>query len=919
MSGPHPEIEFTLNGDAVAIAADPIRRLSNVLREDAGLTGTKVGCDAGDCGACTVLIDGAQVCACMTPVAQVAGRAVVTVEGLAANGRLSALQEAFHRHGAAQCGICTPGMLMAAASLLRRNEAPDESEIHDALAGVLCRCTGYIKIVEAVKSVVSPGGDTLDDPGIGEAVGARVAKTDGVAKVDGSEIFAADHAGADALWLRAVRSPHASATFTLGSFDGLHAKYPGLVKVLTAADVPGNNGYGVYADVKDQPVLADGVVRFRGEAVVALVGDDAAVHGIGDEEVPVAYAPHEPVSGLDAALGSGAHQIHQDYPGNILAHGVVRKGDAAAALAASDVLVEGHFETGFVEHAYIEPEAGWARRVGDRLEVAATTQSPYMDRDEVAQVIGIAPEAVRIIPSACGGGFGGKLDVSVQPLVALAAWLLDRPVRCTYTRIESMASTTKRHPSRITASFGCTKEGLLTAHTFDGDFNTGAYVSWGITVKDRVPVHSSGPYYVPAMAANARGVFTNAPPSGAFRGYGVPQTSLAHEALMDEMAECIGMDPLEFRHKNAIRAGQATATGQVLEASCGLAACLEVLRPHWKKVRARSRAFNTRLSGVTRRGVGVGCSWYGCGNTSMSNPSTMHVGVAPDGTVTLYSGAQDIGLGTNTTMVQCVADALGIEMSAVRLVWGDTDLTADAGKTSASRQAYVSGNAAKRAGEDLRRQILRLANVGEDARIEFGPGRLIVRDEDAAREIDLSGMTPVRLGDVLVGEGTFDPPTSPLDANGQGAPYATYGFAAQMAEVEVDIELGLVRVRRIAAAHDVGRALNPIQVEGQIHGGIAQGLGFALMEEYIPGRTENLHDYLIPTIGDVPEIDVILVEDPEPTGPWGAKGVGEHALIPTAPAIFGAIYEAVGVRVTRAPATPDRVRAAILAAGGSAA
>ncbi len=914
MSCRERDIVFTLNGEDAVIRADPIRRLAEVLRRDMGLTGTKVGCDAGDCGACTVLLDGAQICACMTPVAQVAGREVVTVEGLAAAGKLSALQDAFHQHGAAQCGICTPGMLMAAASLLRHNDAPDEGEIRDALGGVLCRCTGYSKIVEAVKSVVTSNGMSLGDPGVGAAVGARVPKTDGLALVDGSQIFGADRAPEDALWLRAVRSPHASATFTLGSFDDLHARWPGLVKVLCAADVPGNNGFGIYPEIKDQPVLAAGEVRFRGEAVVALVGDYGAVHGIRDEDVPVTYAPREPVSGLDAALDADSRQLYQDYPGNILAHGLVQKGDAEAALAASDVVVEGSFETGFVEHAYIEPEAGWARRAGDRLEVAASTQAPYMDRDEVAQVIGIAPDAVRIIPTACGGGFGGKLDIAVQPLVALAAWVLDRPVRSTYTRIESMASTTKRHPSRIRARFGCTRDGVLTAHTFDGDFDTGAYVSWGLTVKDRVPVHSTGPYHVPAVRANARGVFTNAPPSGAFRGFGVPQASIAHEALMDAMAERVGMDALEFRHKNVIRAGQTTATGQVLEASCGLATCLEELRPYWKRLRADGEAFNADANGAARRGAGIACCWYGCGNTSMSNPSTMHVGVAPDGTVTLYSGAQDIGQGTNTTMVQCVADALGIEMSGVRLVWGDTDLTADAGKSSASRQAYVSGNAAKRAGEDLRRQILRLANVGEDARIEFGSGQLIVRDGDAAREIDLSAIAPLRGGDVLVGEGTFDPPTSPLDGNGQGAPYATYGFAAQIAEVEVDMDLGLVRVRRVVAAHDVGRAINPVQVEGQIQGGIAQGLGFALMEEFIPGRTENLHDYLIPTIGDMPEIEVILVEDPEPTGPWGAKGVGEHALIPTAPAIFGAIYAATGARMTRAPAMPDRVRAAILAA-----
>ena len=910
-------LAFTVNGRPASIEGDPIRRLAHVLREDLGLTGTKIGCDAGDCGACTVLIDGQQVCSCMMPAGQAAGREVVTVEGVVdADARLANLRDAFHFNDAAQCGICTPGMMMAAADLLLRTTSPSDDEILDAMGGVLCRCTGYRKIIDAVKAAFSPDGVNRDVPGprVGEAVGAAVPKTDGIQKVNGEEIFGADRAPADALWVRAVRSPHASATFTVGSFDELHAKWPGLVKVLTAADIPGNNGFGVYPTVKDQPALCDGEVRYRGEAIVALVGDYGSVHEIRDDDVPIHYEIREPVFGFDQSLADGAPQVHADKPGNIMAHGLVRRGDAAAALAESDVVVEESFETSFVEHAYIEPEAGWARRVGDRLELTVTTQTPYMDRDEVAQLLGIPEDAVRIIPTACGGGFGGKLDLSVHPFLAVAAWLLDRPVRCTYNRIESMASSTKRHPARVTATYGCTKDGLLTGFKFDGDFNTGAYVSFGLTVKDRVPIHATGPYAVQAVEARTRAVYTNETPAGAFRGFGVPQAAIAHDALMDMMAERIGMDPLEFRHKNAIRPGQPTPAGQRLE-SCGLAECLERLRPHWQQARKAAEAFNARANGIKRRGVGVGCMWYGCGNTAMYNPSTMHLGISRDGTVTLYSGAQDIGQGTNTTMVQCAADGLGIEMTRIRLIWGDTDLTADAGKTSASRQAYISGNAAKLAGEDLRQQILRLANVGEQASIEFGAGQLIVRDGEAVREVDLAALPPGERNDeVLVGEGFFNPPTKPLDDEGQGEPYATYGFAAQMAEVEVDVELGTVKVLKIVAAHDVGKSLNPAQVEGQIHGGVAQGLGLALMEEFVPGRTENLHDYLIPTFGDVPEIEAIIVEHPEPTGPWGAKGIGEPALIPTPPAIFGAIYHATGVRMRRAPATPDRVRAAILAA-----
>jgi CO/xanthine dehydrogenase Mo-binding subunit len=298
----------------------------------------------------------------------------------------------------------------------------------------------------------------------------------------------------------------------------------------------------------------------------------------------------------------------------------------------------------------------------------------------------------------------------------------------------------------------------------------------------------------------------------------------------------------------------------------------------------------------------------------MSNPSTLRVGLNREGRLTLYSGAAEIGQGATTVMVQICADALGVPAACFEVVMGDTGLTADAGKSSASRQTFISGRAAQLAGKDLRAQILRRTNAGDDAALEIAEGAVILREAGQDRRLDLGNLAPDAQGDVLLGEGTFDPPTTPLDADGQGAPYATYGFAAQIAEVEVDVALGRVVVRHIVAAHDIGRAINPVQVEGQIHGGIAQGLGFALMEEYVPGVTENLHDYLIPTCGDVPPIEIVLIEDPEPLGPFGAKGIGEPALIPTAPAILGAIQHATGVRPRVLPVTPHRLRAAILAA-----
>jgi len=929
-SGSSADIDLTLtvNGRAVAVTAPPDERLSRTLRDRLGLIGTKVGCDAGDCGACTVLVDGRQVCACLTAVAQAAGRSVATVEGLADTAIGRALQNAFLEHGAAQCGICSPGMLVAAAELLAADPAPTERAAMDALGGVLCRCTGYRKIVEAVvdapRFLARPdgAGDAGAVPSAGApSVGTRWARPAGRDKLDGTERYGDDVAPADCLWLRAVRSPHARARFALGDLSALHARWPGLVRVLTAADIPGHNAFGIYPLLKDQPVLADGAVRFRGEAVVALVGDRKTVEAIPDAEVPIDWRPEEPVVGLDAARRAD-RPVHDGSPDNVLIRGLVRRGDLEAGFAAAAATAEGQWTTSFVEHAYIEPEAGFARRLdGGRIQVTATTQTPYMDRDELAHVLGLAADSVHIVPTACGGGFGGKLDLALQPLIATAAWVLDRPVRGVYGRTESMASTTKRHPAAIAARMAADAEGRLLAYDFTGDFNTGAYASWGPTVAGRVPVHATGPYRVQAVHARSCAWYTNETPAGAFRGFGVPQTSLAHEGLLDDLAGRLGLDRLEIRHRNALRAGDVTATGQRLERSCGLVACLDRLRPRWQAALAEADTANG-TDGPVRRGVGIACMWYGIGNTSMSNPSTMRVTLGPDGRLVLWNGAVDIGQGSATIMLQICADAAGLPVTAFDQVVGDTGLTEDAGKTSASRQTFVSGQAAYLAGRDLRAALLRLTNAGPEARLAID-GRIVqVADNAGESYLDLDQFETFDGPDgrpvVIEGRGTFDPPTEPPDENGQGVPYATYGFAAQLAVVTVDTELGTVRPERIVAAHDVGRAINPMLVEGQIHGGIAQGIGLALTEEYLPGVTENLHDYLIPTFGDVPEIEVHLIEDAEPLGPFGAKGIGEPALIPTAPAILGAIRHATGVTVRHVPALPHRLHAALRAAGGGA-
>jgi CO/xanthine dehydrogenase Mo-binding subunit len=379
------------------------------------------------------------------------------------------------------------------------------------------------------------------------------------------------------------------------------------------------------------------------------------------------------------------------------------------------------------------------------------------------------------------------------------------------------------------------------------------------------------------------------------------------------------MDRLEFRILNALDDHTPTVTGQVLGAGVGIRACLEALRPRWKAARRAAAEFNSNAAGALRRGIGVAGMWYGCGNTSLPNPSTVRIGLKRNGRIALHQGAVDIGQGSNTIVTQICADALGAPIERFDLLSGDTAITPDCGKTSASRQTLVTGKAAQMAGQKLRRAILKLAGGCDCASIQFGSGGagdngVTVRDGEKSHVLALRDLPLDEHGYVITSEATFDPPTSPLDENGQGVPYAVFGFGAHMAEIEVDTELGTVRVLKITAAHDVGRAINPTLIEGQIEGGVAQGLGMALMEEFFPGKGENLHDYLIPSAGDIPPVESILIEDPSPIGPFGAKGIGEQAVIPTAPAILNALHDAIGIRVRRIPATPDRVRAAILAA-----
>ncbi len=664
----------------------------------------------------------------------------------------------------------------------------------------------------------------------------------------------------------------------------------------------GRNAYGII--VEDQPVFCDSVVRYVGDAVTAVVAESREAAEAGARAVRVEYRPLEPVLSVEAARAPEAPRLHPD--GNLLARPAVRKGDVGRGFADAAAVVEGTWQTQWIEHAYIEPEAGVAEPQADgSVSLIVSTQTPYMDRDATARVLGIPPERVRVIQAVTGGGFGGKLDLSVQPYLALAALKLGRPVKCAFGREESVLATVKRHPYRTRVRLGADAAGRFTAVEVEIEGDTGAYASWGPTVITRACIHASGPYVVPHVEARGQLWYTNHPPAGAMRGFSTPQVAVATEGAIDLLALELGVDPIELRLRNALRRGSVTGTGQVLEGSVGLVETLEAVR----ETRRRLDPLPVE-DGPWVLGEGVASMWYGIGNTALSNPAEVRVELEADGRVHLYSSAADIGQGSSTILAQILAETLACELDAIRLTMADTRLTPDSGKTSASRVAFIVGNAVRDAGQALVKSVAAegaaLLGVAPD-RVRVRGGRVERTDGRSAVGLDAVARAIRERDGQVAFRGWFDPQTTPLDADGQGVPYQTYAFATQLAQLHVNRGTGEVRVRRVIAAHDLGRAINPQAAEGQIEGGVVMGLGFALTEEYVPGRTLNFSTYLIPTALEVPEIVPILVEPGDPFGPFGAKGVGEPAMIATAPAVLNAISRAIGHRIWRLPATPERV------------
>ena len=909
---------MTVNRRPVEVEARPGEMLSQLLRDRLGLTGTKIGCNEAECGACTVLLDGEPVLSCTLPVEKAAGRQVVTIEGLAEDGRLHPVQEAFVLHGAVQCGFCIPGQILTAAALLAKSPDPSEDEIRQALKDTLCRCGGYREIVRAIRAAAESlrSGEPVRPvqlaAGEGRAViGRWLPRPDAVDKVTGAALYTDDYRFPGMLYGRARRAlvPHARVTRietnAAREMDGVQA-------VLTAADIPGEHTHGLV--VYDWPTLVGvgEVVRYGGDAVALVAAETWELATQAVARIEVEYEALPVVSDPVKALQADAPSLHPS--GNLLKHIKVRKGDVEQGLAQAEVVVEDTYYTASQEHAFLEPECSLARPLDDgRLEVLVGSQIPYADREQIARCLGLPPEDVHVRGTLIGGGFGGKEDIAGQIHAALLARATGRPVKVLYDRHESLLVHPKRHATQIRVRLGAGRDGTLLAAETELYGDTGAYASLGDKVMTRATTHSSGPYVIPHVKADCFAVYTNNPPAGAFRGFGVTQSAFAIESAMDQLAETLGMDPVELRRQNALRVGAATNTGQVLCESVGLVECLDKVDAEMRRLAGPENPFAARVpegAPQMRRAWGFALAFKNTGlGSGALDQAGAEIELSTDGSAEVRTASAELGQGLSTVLQMIGAEELGLPPDRVHVLLSDTDLTPDGGPTTASRQTYVTGNAVRHAAAAMRQAVASTLAEKYDCapdEIRFHQGVVHV----CGRAIPLGQAVAWMQAEGRQARVAYEytaPETQPLGEGGDI--HFAFSFAAQAAEVQVDVETGELAVLRVVVANDVGRALNPLGLIGQIHGGVVMGIGTALTEEFIvdEGRvfTDRLARYRMPTIAQTPEIVSFVVEHPTAEGPYGAKGVGEIVSIPTAPAICNAIYHACGVRVKRLPVDQD--------------
>lgn len=860
-------IHFLLNGQPAAADIDSHTTLLSVLRDQCGITTVKDGCSpSGQCGACAVLIDGQLKTACAFHADKIEGRSVTTHQGLTEAER-QLYTRAFRDSGGMQCGFCIPGMVMCAKHILDHHEHPTRSEIAHALGGHLCRCTGYVKIVDAIEraAVLRRDPNRPSDDALSARIGGTLPRYRGAEHALGDFQYTGDLHAPGMLFGALLLSPHPRAR-VLRIDTQAAAALPGVHAVIHAADVPGQRYQGLLEPDWPIFVAVGETTRYVGDVLCAVAAETEALARHALDQIQVDYDVLPPITSPEQALQPDAPLLHpEDGRGtNLLSTSRVVRGDAHSALQKSAHIVEATFHTPFIEHAFLEPESCLVVPAGVRnidgkpapiLHLYSQGQGVYEDQRQIASVLGVAMDAVRVTLVSAGGAFGGKEDLSVQAQTALLAVRTGRPVRLTLNRQESIRVHPKRHAMTLHYVVGCDEQGRLTAVRARITGDKGAYASVGAKVIERACGHATGAYEVPHVDVTGHAVYTNNPPCGAMRGFGANQANFALESALDMLAERVGLDAWQIRDRNALRDGSVFCSGQRLHA-VGLRQTLETIRPYYEEARQQGKAVGLAC-GIKNVGIGNGVT--DLGRAALT--------VEADDTITLGNGYSEMGQGLFTVLIQMACEVTGLppERFVARVDTGDALAT---GMTTASRGTVCSGraviDAAKKLAADLKEQPL-----------------------SALR------------GRRYEGEFRFDR-TQPLgsDAGPDGAEpitHLSFGYATQLVIVDSH---GLIE--RVIAAHDVGRVINRGLLEGQIQGAIHMGLGFALTEELSVegGQIQNptLRGLGVIRAPHMPAIDVLFVEEPEPEGPFGAKGVGEIGLLPTAPAVAAALYRHDGQR-----------------------
>ncbi len=852
----HQSIQFILNGEPREISAASELSLLDLLREKFDLTAAKNGCSPqGSCGCCTVLVDDKAVVSCVTPAAKIAGKRVQTLEGLPEQNR-EMLAKSFVHAGGLQCGFCIPGIAMRSHWLLQNNPTPTRDEIARALNNHICRCTGYTKIVDAIDLAAKAyRGEPLPEHDNSGRVGTSLLRYQGENLTLGGKRYIDDIKMPEMLHGAALFSEHPRAKI-LAIDTSKAEQLKGVKAVITAKDVPGNRYEGLIE--KDWPVfVAVGEeTRCVGDILAAVAVTSKEIARAALDLIEVQYEVLQPISTTDEALKPNAPLIHPEArrKSNLLSTSVIKRGDADKALAEAAFVVTETFKTQLIEHAFLEPESCLAYPENGYLKVLSQGQGVFDDQRQIASILGVPVEQVQVELVSNGGAFGGKEDLSIQGQTALLAKITGKPVKLTLSRDESIRLHPKRHPIRMTYTVGVDKDGHLLAVKARMVGDKGAYASVGSKVLERAAGHATGPYRVPNVDVEALAVYTNNPPCGAMRGFGANQAAFGIEGMLDILAEKVGIDGWEIRYRNVMDAGDTWCSGQVLEKSVGIRKTLEAVKDIYRNAKYAGIA-----CGIKNVGIGNGMPEHGRACLRVESPER----------ITIYTGYTEMGQGLFTVLIQFACEVTGLPAKYFDAKV-DTHRALDCGMTTASRATVLGGNAVKTAAEKLKADLANGKTLGDLVGKEY-------------------------FGEVLIDY------TTKLGAKvAKPITHMTFGFATQVAILDDNGKLV-----KFIAAHDVGKAINPILLEGQIEGSIHMGLGYALTED-LPVTNCVPDTYQLRRLGlirakDMPEIETIIIEEHEPEGPWGAKGVGEIGLVPTAPAVAGALYAYDGVRRTSLP------------------